>query len=103
MLEVNHVWTSTGSSGGLTAIYLDGFQTESVLMCQFSTLASTQSFRFETAQESTGPWFNEGSTAISTAVTGQVVLRITGPYTWMRPYIQSASTGTYQFRLIGAS
>lgn len=103
MLEVNYTWSSTGSSGGLTALQTDGFHLESVLTCQHSTLASTQSFRFETAQESTGPWFNEGSTSISTGTTAQVAIRLTGPYTWMRPYLQSASTGTYQFRLIAAS
>ena len=105
MLEVNYAWSSTGSSGGLTAIQLDGFQIQSVLTAQCSTIASTQSFRFETAQESTGPWFNEASTALAGTATAsaQANLRLTGPYTWMRPYIQSASTGTYQFRLIAAA
>ena len=103
MLEINQVWTSTGSSGGLTAVRLDGFQQHSVLLCQYSTLATTQSVSFQTAQESTGPWFVEASTTISTAASTQIALRVTGPYTWMRPYLHTASTGTYQFRLLAQS
>lgn len=103
MLEIDYTWTSVGTSGGLTAVELRFPPIESVLTVQHSTLASTQSFRFETAQESTGPWFTEGSTAISTGAAAQVALRVTGPYKWMRPFLQSASTGTYQFRLVGVS
>lgn len=103
MLEIDNTWTSTGSSGGLTPVYLAAGCQQSVLKCQFSTLASTQSFSFQTAQESTGPWFTEASTSISTAVSGQAALRVTGPYKWMRPYLHSASTGNYTFRLVAAS
>jgi hypothetical protein len=103
MLECNFVWQSTGSSGGLTAIRLDGFQAQSVLQIQYSTLATTQSVSFQTAQESTGPWFIEASTSISTAASTCINLRVTGPFTWMRPYLHTASTGTYQFRLIAQS
>lgn len=103
MLEIDHTWTSDGSSGGLTPVHLAAGCMESVLKVQFSTLASTQSVSFQTAQESSGPWFTEGSTSISTAVAGQVALRITGPYKWMRPYLHSASTGTYRLRLVAVS
>lgn len=101
--ELNHVWTSTGASGGLTAVRVYGPISQSALYCQFSTLATTNSVSLQTAQESSGPWFTEGSTSISTLASGQVVLRMTGPYDWARPYIHTASTGLYQFRLIGVS
>lgn len=103
MFEINQTWTSTGSSGGLTAVYLAAGAIESVLMVQYSTIATTQSVSFQTAQQSSGPWFTEASTGLSTASGGQVALRVTGPYLWMRPYIHTASTGTYTFRLIGTS
>lgn len=101
MFEINHTWTSTGSSGGLTPVEVRSGVMQSALFCQTSTLASTSSFSFQTAQESTGPWFTEGSTSLSTALAQQAVLRVTGPYAWMRPFIHSASTGTFQFKLIG--
>lgn len=101
--EIGHVWTSTGSSGGLTPVRVYGPVSQSALYCQFSTLATTNSVSLQTAQESSGPWFTEGSTSISTAGSGQVVLRMTGPYDYARPYIHTASTGLYQFRLIGVS
>lgn len=103
MIEINHVWTSTGSSGGLDPVQVRFGVVESVLHVQFSTLATTNSVSFQTAQESTGPWFTEGSTSISTALAGQVALRITGPYTWMRPFLHTASSGAYQLRLTGVS
>jgi len=102
MFEINQTWTSTGSSGGLTPVYLGGGCMDAALYAQASTLASTQSFAFQTAQESTGPWFTEGSTSIGATAnaSAQAVLRVTGPFLWMRPYLHSASTGTYQLRLI---
>lgn len=103
MLEVNHRWTSTGSSGGLTAIRTDGFQLESVLYVFYSTLATTQSVSFQTSEESTGPWVIEATASISTAVSSAAAIRVTGPYTWVRPYIHTESTGTYNFRLVAAS
>ena len=101
--EINHVWTSSGASGGLAAVRVYGPVSQSALYCQFSTLATTNSVSFQTAQESSGPWFTEASTSISTLAAGQFVLRVTGPYDYMRPYIHTESTGTYQLRLIGVS
>lgn len=103
MLDLNYVWTSTGSSGGLAGVHCQAGAVESALYVQFSTLASTQSVSLQTAQESTGPWFTEASTTISTGAAGQVVLRLTGPYLWARPYLHSASTGTYTIRLLAKS
>lgn len=99
MFEHDFVWTSAGSSGGLTALEVPFGAVESALYCNHSTLASTQSFFVQTAPESTGPWVTEGSTAISTAVAAQVVVRWTGPYRFVRPRLGAASTGTYRFRL----
>lgn len=105
MIEYRKVWTSTGSSGGLTAVDAGGGQTHSLLLCQSSTLASTQSFSYQVAQSSGGPWWTEQSTSIAAtaSASAQAGLRITGPFTWFRPYLNSASTGTYQFTLISVS
>ena len=76
---------------------------ESAMYGIFSTINATNSYRVETAQESTGPWFSEGSTSVainaSTGVT--TVIRFTGPYVYVQPYLQSASTGTITFTLVG--
>lgn len=103
MLEQDFTWTSTGSSGGLTAVHLAAGCQYSALYVNASTLASTQSVSFQTAAESSGPWFTEASTSISTALAQSVVLRVTGPYRWMRPYLHSASTGNYTLRLTAVS
>jgi hypothetical protein len=104
VLEIDYTWTTDGaSSGGLAGVQLRYGVIESVMTCQTSTLASTTSWSFQTAQESSGPWFTEASTSISTAVVSQTALRITGPYKWARPYLHSASTGSFQFRLVGVS
>lgn len=101
MLEVDFTWSSTGTSGGLAAVHVQAAVRDSVLYCHHSTLASTQSFGFQTAIASTGPWYTEGTGAVSTALNGLVAVRVTGPYVFMRPYLNSASTGTYTFRLLG--
>lgn len=103
MIELNHTWTSTGSTAVLTPVRVPDGVIESALYVQFSTLATTNSVEFQTAQDSTGPWFTEASTSISTALSGQVVIRLTGPYLYMRPQLKTVSTGTYALRLVGAS
>lgn len=101
MLEHDVVWRvdPTASSVGSTFApqQLPFPPTHSVLFCQSSTLASTQSFSFQTAQESTGPWVIEASTAIAAngSSASAAVLRVIGPYKWFRPVLNSASTGTY--------
>lgn len=105
MFEIDYQWTSTGSSGGatnLTPVELRAGASYSALFVQTSTLASTQSFSFQTAQSSAGPWYTENSTSIGADAnnTAQGVIRVTGPYKWMRPRLNSASTGTYTLRLI---
>ena len=102
ILEINHNWTTDGSSGGLTPIEVASAAIHSALYLQTSTLASTWSFEFQTAPSSAGPWVTEASTSVSTnnAAGAQFCLRVTGPYQWMRPYSGSKSTGTHIFRLI---
>lgn len=103
MLEVDKRWTSTGSSGALTAIHTDGFQQQSILYITHSTLATTNSVSLQTAPESTGPWVIEATASLSTAVSSAAAIRVTGPYKWVRPYIHTASTGDYVFHLTAAS
>lgn len=102
-LEIDHVWTSTGSSGGLTPVYLQAGCDYAVLYVQRSTSATTNSVSFQTAAESSGPWFTEASTSISTGASTQVVLRVTGPFRYMRPYLHTASTADYTLRLMAVS
>ena len=104
MLEIAHTWTSAGSSGAVgDAVRVDFSPLESLVSVSHSTLATTQSWSFQTAQESTGPWFTEGSTSISTAAAGNSVMRFTGPFSWARVYLNTASTGTYTIKLLGQS
>ncbi len=103
MLEVDYVWTSTGSSGGLTPLHVAWSATQSVVYAGHSTLASTQSVAIQTAPASSGPWATEVGQAMPTGAVAQYAIRFTGPYKWIRPYINSNSTGTYTFRLIGHS
>lgn len=106
VLEVNHTWTPDGaSSGGLTPVEVPFGVLQASLYVQSSTLASTQSFQLQTAQNSTGPWFSEGSTSLAAtaSVAAQAVLHLSASFIWARPYLNSASTGTYLIRLIGVS
>lgn len=104
MLEVNQPWTSTGSSGGLTPVYVHFGVSESVLKIATSTLATTQSISLQSAQHSSGPWIIEGTASISTTHNSTAAaIRVTGPYGWVRPYFHTASTGTYSLQLIGVS
>jgi hypothetical protein len=104
MLELAHTWTSTGSSGGLTAVEVRWPLTEATISLQVSTLASTQSWSVQTAHESTGPWYNLMTGAVSTGASTAYALSNTGPVAgFVRVYLHSASTGAYQFKLLGVS
>ena len=101
-LIINQSWLSTGSSGGMAAIEVPISAAYTVMYIDHSTLATTQSFSYQSAKESTGPWFIEGSTQISTAVSTRFSLRVTGPVgSFVRPYLHTASTGLYNVQLIG--
>ena len=112
MLEVDHTWVvpAAGSSLGVSTnvapsvvLKLKVPCLHVALYCQASTIASTQSFSLQTAQSSAGPWATEGSTAVSANGTSNScdVLRLTGPYLFARPRLNSVSTGSYTFRLVG--
>ena len=106
MLEVDHTWVvpaATSSLSPTTVLKLKVPTLHTALYCQASTLASTQSFSLQTAQSSAGPWATEGSTAVSANGTSNScdVLRLTGPYLFARPRLNSVSTGSYTFRLVG--
>ena len=102
-LIVKQGWTSSGASGGLSAILLPTPPTYSVLYVDHSTIATTQSFSLQSAKGSTGPWVNEASTSISTTVgSTRNLLRVTGPLgPYVRPYLHTASTGAYNLEFIG--
>ena len=104
-LITKQAWTSTGTSGAMTAIEVPESPNYAVLYVDHSTLATTQSASFQTAQNSTGPWFIEGSTQIAAAnATTNFAMRVTGPIgPWVRPYLHTSSTGSYDFLLIGVS
>lgn len=107
MLEINHRWTSTGSTSGWnTPVYMDFPTVELALYCQASTIATTNQFHLQTAISSGGPWLALGSTGIAADANAASldVLRVTGPGAgWFRPVTKTASTGTYAFRLVGVS
>lgn len=105
MLDLKHSWSHDGTSGGLTPVPAEDGVLESVLYVQTSTIATTNSFVFQTGFSSTGPWASENSTSISADGSGGSLdrIRVTGPYPWMRPYFPTKSTGTYTIKLVGVS
>lgn len=105
MMEFTAAWQSTGATGGMTAVQATFPPSYCVLYCEASTLATTNTFQLQTAAHSSGPWVTEGSTdvAATNSVKGAAVLRLTGPFGWVRPYTKTISTGDYSYRLIGVS
>ena len=103
MLMTKQAWHSTtGSSGGLTAIELVEPPAYTVLYIDHSVTVATNSVSLQSAQFSTGPWFIETSTVTSSAVSTNFALRVTGPIgPWVRPYLHATSTGTFDFLLVG--
>lgn len=106
MLVLDYTWTvpaAGSSSPTLNGVEIKFGPSYTVLYATCSTLASTQSFSLQTAPTSTGPWIGEGSTSLpgTATVSGGALLRLTGPYRFVRPLLNSVSTGTYTFRLIG--
>lgn len=110
MLVIKQTWTidraTAASSGGQTAIELNDNVTDAVMYIDHSTLTTTNSFSFQSAQQSSGPWTIEGSTVTGAAGTASTnfALRVTGPVgPWVRPYLHTASSGGYDFLLIGVA
>jgi hypothetical protein len=106
VILIDHVWAipaAGSSSPTIDAIELKHeAPSYSALYCAASTLATTQSFSVQTAISTAGPWVTEGSTSLPATgnAAGANVLRLTGPYRCIRPVLNTASTGTYTFRLV---
>lgn len=101
-LMVKQGWSSTGATGGLTAIEVPAGMAYATLYTAHSTLATSNSIEWQVAQESSGPWFIEASTALSTAVSTMFGSHITGPIgPFIRPVTKTVATGVYRFLLIG--
>ena len=100
---IRQVWHSTGSSGGLQAFHMGQIARDVALFIAHSTLGTTQSASLQSAINSTGPWFIEGSTQLAAGNVSTVFkLAPQGPVgRWVRPYLHSASTGDYDFFLVG--
>lgn len=96
MRELDQPWSFTGTSGGGAAVEIHGNVTESAWY--FNTgAASTATVSVQSGPTSTGPWITEASTTLSTAAA--TVLRVTGPFAWVRPF--NNSTGVVTVRVIG--
>lgn len=63
-----------------------------------STLATTNSLWFQSAQYSSGPWFTEASTQLAIGnVSTAFAMHVSGPVgPWVRPFLGTVSTGVYQ-------
>ena len=101
IVEFNQRVSWDGSSGVMLGpVEIQSAGLHSALYVQCSTLATASSFTFQTAPSSNGPWVSEGSTTISTAAAAAYLLRLTGPYQFMRSYTETKSTGTHFVTLI---
>lgn len=101
-LIINQVFGSTGSSGIIGTVECKHGVQNVTCYVNHSTLASSNTFEVQTAIESSGPWFSEGSTAISTAASTTFRLQITGPVApFIRARLQNASTGQFNVLFIG--
>lgn len=88
MWTLRQTWSSNGTTGGQAAVRVSGPLQQSAWYFQSSTGVSTATVRVESAPSSGGPWADEGgSTAVSSGT--QVVVRVTGPMEWARPYLGS--------------
>ena len=106
MNTINQAWIVNGtvSSGALTALEVPGENiAQAVVYVDFSTLATTQSFQFQSAQDSTGPWFVEASTVMPTGnVSTRFGMRIQGPIApFVRPRLLTNATGNYNIMFVG--
>jgi hypothetical protein len=107
MMSVRQTWHSTGSSGPVgNPLKFPNPVRDWALFANHSTLVatSTQLVSLQSAIESSGPWFIEGSTILSSLanVSTCVKLAATGPSAnWARAYLHDASTGDYDFLIVG--
>lgn len=115
MLTIKQAWIVDRSAAAgpptLASVEIGDNVKRAVLYVDHSTLATTNSFSLQSAQASTGPWVIDGSTftaaaAAIAAATGStnLTIRVSGPIgPWVRPVINTASSGGYDFLLIGVS
>jgi hypothetical protein len=104
ILEINQKASWDGSSGVIIGpIEVQSACLNSALYVQASTIATTGSFSLQTSPSSAGPWVTEGSTSISASAsaTSMDVLRLTGPFQFVRGYATTKSTGTHFATFIG--
>jgi len=93
--EFDVTWAFTSSGGG-AAVQITGTVTDAAFFCQTGP-ASTATVSIQSALESTGRWATEASTSLSTGAA--TVLRVSGPFLWLRPH--NNSTGVMTVRGIG--
>jgi len=99
MRELDCTWSSNASSGAQTAVEVHGDVLYTAFYIKASTGVDTATVTIQSAQSSGGPWFDEGGSTALTVGT-QIVVRIAGPFGWVRPHINS--TGN-TIRAIGVS
>ena len=102
-LILSQVFLSTGAAGVMGQVECrHGVQNLSCYIAH-SSLTSTASFQLESAIDSTGPWFVEGSTSSTGAnVSTTFRLQITGPVApFVRVRLLATSTGQFNVLLMG--
>lgn len=101
-LMLKQGWTSTGTSGALSAIEAPAGMAYATFYVDCSTLTTTQSISLQAAQASSGPWFIEASTQIAVNISTAFGMHITSPVgPFVRPYLHSPGTGFYNILLVG--
>ena len=115
MLTIKQAWIVDRSAAAgpptLASVELIDHATQAVLYVDHSTLATTNSFVLQSAQQSTGPWVSDGTVATAAAATisaaagsTNLSIRVVGPIgPWVRPVINTASSGGYDFLLIAVA
>ncbi len=99
MREFDQTWVFLGTSGGGTPVQVTGDVNFSAWYADVST-ASTATVSVQSAMASSGPWFTEASTSLTTGAAA--VLRITGPLIWVRPF-NNSTANQLTVRAVGVS
>ena len=90
--------SSAGMQGGtaVLAIEVPLSAQYHTMYVDFSTLATSNSLALQSAIESSGPWFAETSTQLSTAISTRLGMHVSGPIgPYVRPFFGTVATGTY--------
>ena len=95
-------WTASSGAVALAAVEVPVGAAYNAFYVAVSTLATSQSITLQSAQESSGPWFVETSTEVSTAASTAYKMFISGPIgPFVRPVMRTNASGAYSFLLIG--